>query len=166
MKIMKDFLYQLKNFLQQLRRLVTRKVIAKAFHSEFISNDFGFSRGTPVDRFYIDRFLKEHSDFIKGKCMEFGDLSYINKYGSSVNRKITFNYSEITSMTGENYTGDISKIETIPSNIFDCIVCINVINFIYECKFCVTTIIKEMLVGLWRSFRRNVLTAPRLLSMA
>ena len=129
---MSFLLYRLKNILQQIRRLVTRKVITKDFDPEFLSNDFGFSRGTPVDRYYIDQFLSDHSNVITGTCMEFGDLSYIHKYGFSVTDKITFNYSEISSMTGKSYTGDMSKIETIPSNIFDCIVCINVMNFIYD----------------------------------
>ena len=144
---MSSLLYRLKNVLQQIRRLVTRKVITKDFHSEFLSSDFGFSRGTPVDRFYIDQFLTEHSNVITGKCMEFGDLSYIEKYGFSVTDKITFNYSEINSMTGKNYTGDLSKTETMPSNIFDCIVCINVINFIYDIPAAMAGLYKILKVG-------------------
>ena len=79
--------------------------------------------------------------------MEFGDLSYIEKYGFSVTDKITFNYSEINSMTGKNYTGDLSKTETMPSNIFDCIVCINVINFIYDIPAAMAGLYKILKVG-------------------
>lgn len=48
-----------------------------------ISSDFGFSRGTPIDRYYIEKFLRNHKDAVKGNLLEVADDGYIRKYGQS-----------------------------------------------------------------------------------
>ena len=40
---------------------------------EPISDDFGFDRGTPIDRFYIERFLRDNAAAIAGRVLEVGD---------------------------------------------------------------------------------------------
>src|SRR3990170_7811785 len=40
---------------------------------EPISREFGFDRGLPVDRHYIERFLSAHSSDIRGRVLEIGD---------------------------------------------------------------------------------------------
>jgi len=112
--------------------MITRNFFKKKFEEDFISSDFGFNRGSPVDRFYIGEFFSENREILSGVCLEFGDTSYIDKYGMSVSKKMTFNHSENSSMKGEELMGDISKIETLPKDVFDCIVCVNVLNFIYD----------------------------------
>jgi hypothetical protein len=34
---------------------------------EPISRAFGYDRGTPIDRYYLDRFLDEHNGDIRGR---------------------------------------------------------------------------------------------------
>ena len=41
-----------------------------------ISRDFGFDRGTPIDRYYIDRFLERHAAEIVGRVLEIGGDDY------------------------------------------------------------------------------------------
>ncbi|MGB2696377.1 MAG: class I SAM-dependent methyltransferase, partial [Candidatus Zixiibacteriota bacterium] len=49
-----------------------------------ISRQFGFDRGKPIDRYYIENFLNENKHFIRGRVLEIGDNSYTKKYGSAV----------------------------------------------------------------------------------
>ena len=38
-----------------------------------VSREFGFDRGQPVDRYYIERFLAKCADYIRGRALEVGD---------------------------------------------------------------------------------------------
>ena len=44
-----------------------------------LSNKFGFDRGTPIDRYWIEDFLEKNKSFIKGKCLEITDNFYTQK---------------------------------------------------------------------------------------
>ena len=48
---------------------------------EPFSDHYGWDRGTPVDRFYIDAFLAEHAGEIKGRVLEIGDAEYTKRHG-------------------------------------------------------------------------------------
>ena len=48
-----------------------------------ISQRFGFDRGLPVDRYYIERFLARHALGIVGRVLEIGDDTYTRKFGGS-----------------------------------------------------------------------------------
>ena len=49
-----------------------------------ISTKFGFDRGKPIDRYYIEAFLEENKDYIKGVCLEITDNAYTKKFGVDV----------------------------------------------------------------------------------
>ena len=129
---MDAFIKYIKRPLRELKSFCTRKIIKKQLSGDFVANDFGFNRGSPVDRFYIDKFFAKNSQIVTGKCLEFGDTSYIVKYGKLVSKKVTFNYCDVSSMAGDELMGDISNIDSLPSGLFDCILCVNVLNFIYD----------------------------------
>ena len=122
----------IKSILRKLKQQLSRMVFKKDLGDNFISNDFGFGRGTPIDRMYIDSFFKKHAGEISGVCLEFGDTSYIDEFGESVSKKYEFNYSEESSKINNIIMGDLTKLDSLAANSFDCILCINVLNFIYD----------------------------------
>lgn len=46
-----------------------------------LTSDWGFSRGLPVDRPYIEAFLERHAADIRGRVLEVGDDSYTRRFG-------------------------------------------------------------------------------------
>src|SRR5262245_54291746 len=46
-----------------------------------VSRAYGFDRGTPVDRYYIEQFLSRHSQLIRGRVLEVGDRGYTKRFG-------------------------------------------------------------------------------------
>ncbi len=48
---------------------------------EPISSKFGYDRGMPVDRFYIEQFLEEVKNHIRGACLEITDNAYTKRFG-------------------------------------------------------------------------------------
>jgi SAM-dependent methyltransferase len=48
------------------------------------SDQFGWDRGRPVDRLYIEDWVGQHRDLIHGRVLELQDTKYISRYGTDV----------------------------------------------------------------------------------
>lgn len=48
-----------------------------------LCNHFGYSRGLPIDRVYIERFLHEHRGDVQGVVLEIGDNAYTTRFGGA-----------------------------------------------------------------------------------
>ena len=95
-----------------------------------ISPIFGFDRGVPIDRYYIDRFLDRHRLDIRGRAMEFGDTTYLDRFGDNrVRQKDIFSYVPSAVAT---IVGDLTGPAVLAANSFDCIVCTQTVQMIYD----------------------------------
>jgi SAM-dependent methyltransferase len=96
-----------------------------------ISNKFGLDRGHSIDRYYIEQFLSEFLADIRGNVLEMGDDRYTKKFGAS--RVI---YSEVLHVEEGHpqvtVVADLSRDQTLPPDIFDCIICTQTFQFIYD----------------------------------
>lgn len=125
---------QLIQILMKYRALVMRNVFSSKSYTLPIrsvyplSRKFGLDRGTPIDRHYIEEYLKKNKKHIKGVCLEIGDNRYTKQYGSDVTR------SDILDVNSKNTTadiiGDLRNIPQIKSNTYDCIILTQVIGMI------------------------------------
>ena len=62
-----------------------------------ISRHFGYDRGRPIDRYYIENFLAHHADDIRGHVLEIGDASYTRQFGGDRVAK-----SDVLHVTSDN----------------------------------------------------------------
>ena len=46
-----------------------------------VSRYWGYDRGQPIDRYYIEKFLAANAEHIRGRVLEIGDKSYTRQYG-------------------------------------------------------------------------------------
>lgn len=46
-----------------------------------LSRDWGYDRGGPVDRWYIERFLEQHASDIRGRVLEIQEPDYTTRFG-------------------------------------------------------------------------------------
>lgn len=97
---------------------------------EPLSSKFGFDRGVPIDRFWIEAFLEENHDFIHGRCLEVADASYINKFGGS-----RVSCSDVLDIDPNNKLanihGDLRNLKSqIKPNTYDCIILTHVLGLI------------------------------------
>jgi SAM-dependent methyltransferase len=98
-----------------------------------ISRHFGFDRGLPIDRYYIERFLTAHSLDIRGRVLEMGDDSYTWKFGGNrVTRSDVLHY--VPGNPKATIVADLTSAHDIPSNIFDCIIFTQTLQFIYDVR--------------------------------
>jgi hypothetical protein len=94
-----------------------------------VSKRFGLDRGTPIDRYFIERFLADHSAAIRGDVMEIGDATYTRRFGRAVRA------SHVLHATRDNpaatIVGDLARPETLTAASIDCFICTQTLNFIY-----------------------------------
>ena len=102
-----------------------------------ISKQFGFDRGTPLDRYYIEAFLSRSAADIRGHVLEIGDDRYTRKFGDSrVTRSdILYPHSGNPQAT---LVADLTNAEHISSNSFDCIIVAQTLQFIYDFRAAVS----------------------------
>lgn len=117
------------------------------FQNNFLSNDYGDSRGTPITRFYIQHFFSNLIPFDWGNCLEFGDNRYINHFGRNVTKNYTFIFSDKFSEQGNIINGDLTKFSILPKEKFDLIVCTNVLNFIFDIESAVRGITRMLKIN-------------------
>jgi hypothetical protein len=93
---------------------------------------FGKWRGQPVDRYYIEEFLSQHSRHIRGHLLEVAGDDYSSKFGTDVER------IDILHVNDKNpkatIVGDLTKQETLPKDAIDCFICTQTLQFIYDFK--------------------------------
>lgn len=106
-----------------------------------ISEQFGSERGTPIDRFYIDQFLMEHKDYIRGTVLEIEDSFYTKKFGGDhVEKSIVMDVS--SSAPEITFNGNLETGEGIRDNIADCFILTQTLMYIYDLKMAVKNIYK------------------------
>lgn len=104
-----------------------------------ISTCYGFDRGLPIDRYYIEQFLVKHAADIRGRCLEMGDPVYINKFGGGKVEQI-----EVMYVTEGNpaatIVADLTNADHLASDQFDCIILTQTLQVIYDVKTALRTL--------------------------
>jgi SAM-dependent methyltransferase len=96
-----------------------------------ISDVVGWDRGDPIDRYFIERFLREHREDIRGHVLEVSDPAYTRKFGREAVTK-----SDVIHLTGESphttIVADLTHADDIADDTFDCIILTQTLQFIFE----------------------------------
>lgn len=113
---------------------------------EPVSRSFGYDRGRPVDRYYIEDFLKRQSNHIKGRVLEIGDDSYTRRFGGAeVTRSDVLHVDE--GHPHATLTGDLTDADHIPSQCFDGIIVTQTLQFVYDLTACISTLHRMLKPG-------------------
>lgn len=122
-----------KNKIKRLIKKTKRKFVfwGNLRNVKPFSDKFSYDRGNQsIARYYIDQFIESNKQYINGKVLEIGDNTYTSRFGNNV---IT---SDILHLTNENekatIIADLTKCDMIPSDIYDCIILTQTLNFIFD----------------------------------
>ncbi|MGY1831685.1 methyltransferase domain-containing protein [Geodermatophilus sp. SYSU D01180] len=78
-------------------------------------SEWGFDRGTAVDRHYIERFLREHRDLVRGRTLEVKEDLYATGLGAA-----QVDVLDIDPTNPEaTIVGDVCDPATLPEGTFD-----------------------------------------------
>lgn len=104
-----------------------------------ISRSWGFDRGLPVDRYYIEGFLARFSRDIRGRVLEVGDNSYTKRFGGSL-----VTHSDVLHVKEGNpnatIIADLTRADHIESETFDCIILTQTLHLIYDTRSAIRTL--------------------------
>ena len=119
-----------------------------------ISSHFGFDRGLPIDRYYIEDFLGRHAGSegymrgdIHGRVLEIGDDYYTRKFGGwDEDLRTTGGVEHVDILhvdegnRGATIVSDLATGDGIPSDAFDCVICTQTLLLVYDVRAAVRTL--------------------------
>jgi SAM-dependent methyltransferase len=100
---------------------------------EPVSRTFGFERGKPVDRWYIERFLAEHSADVRGRVLEVAESTYTGWYGGEDVTASDVLYAA-EGNPDATVVGDLTTGAGIPEAAYDCFICTQTLQVIYDIR--------------------------------
>lgn len=111
-----------------------------------ICQAFGLTRGTPVDRYYLSKFLHEIKPQIVGNILEIGGTPK-DKDFYQVNSGTTYKILNIEAGAGVDIVGDAHDVSIVEANSFDSIISFNVLEHCYAPWIVVENIYKWLKPG-------------------
>lgn len=126
--------------------IVGRVKFGDFFRLQPISKDWGFDRGSPIDRLYIENFLERHRDDIKGRVLEIGDNRYTEQFGG---KRVTTSDVLNVDSGAPNATifGDLATAHHIASNLFDCIILVQTLQYVFDLPAAIGTLYRILKPG-------------------
>ena len=95
-----------------------------------LSDEWGRDRGTPVDRYYIERFLEREQASIQGRVLEVLDAGYTGRFGTRVQQ------SDVLDIDPTNpdatIVADLAAADAIQSASFDCVILTQTLQYVYD----------------------------------
>jgi hypothetical protein len=107
------------------------------------SNHYGFDRGHPVDRRYIERFLERRRAQIRGDVLEVRSADYTRRYGPPDVHSHVLDID--ASNPAATVIGDLCEANTLPPAAYDCAILTQTLQFLATPD--------TALVNLWGSLR-------------
>jgi SAM-dependent methyltransferase len=100
---------------------------------------FGGGRGKPIDRHYIEAFLERHAADIQGRVLEVADDHYTRRYGGPRVSRSDILHADATSNPHATLIGDLARSDSLPSERFDCFVCTQTLQYVFDLRSAVAT---------------------------
>ncbi len=107
---------------------------------------FGYSRGKPVDRYYIEAFLAGHAGDIRGRVLEVGDASYTRRFGGAAVDRADVLQHPPGDARG-TFIGDLASGAGLPDDAFDCIILTQVLECICDCRAALRHVFRALRPG-------------------
>jgi SAM-dependent methyltransferase len=96
-----------------------------------LSDCYGYDRGTPADRPYIEEFLDAHQTAILGDGAEIKDSTYLARYGAQRLASITIIDID-PGNTGATLRADLAAAGSLPAVSFDVIILTQVLQLLAD----------------------------------
>lgn len=91
---------------------------------------FGFGRGTPIDRHYIEGFLARHARDVRGRVLEVGSDDYTRRFGGDRVVAADVLHADASNPRA-TLVADLARGEGLPAGRFDCFVCTQTLQYVH-----------------------------------
>ncbi len=107
---------------------------------------FGWERGQPIDRYYIERFLASHASDVRGRVLEVGDATYTQRFGDDrVGRSDVLHVDPDAQQA--TIVADLADAAAIPADTFDCLILTQTLHLIFDVQAAVATVHRILAPG-------------------
>lgn len=117
---------------QRLMRLRRPAWLGTIRRTSPLSDHWGSERGTPIDRYYIERFLQENRETIRGHVLEVLDGSYTARFGTRVSR------SDVLDVDDQNpaatVVADLAAADDVEAATFDCFILTQTLQYVFDLR--------------------------------
>ncbi len=120
------------------------------------TRSWGYDRGTPIDRVYIEEFLAGHAQDVRGACLEILNADYTHRFGGA---RVTD--SEVLDINPANHAAtivaDLGEPDSLPPVRFDCVIFTQTLHLVPDMRIA--------LANIWRALSPGgvlLLTVPTL----
>lgn len=104
-----------------------------------LSRDWGFDRGKPIERHFMEGFLERFSEDIRGSVLEVGADMYTRRFGGErVSVSDVLHVSD--SKAGVTIVADLTQADQLPADAFDCVILTHTLQFIYDSSTALKTV--------------------------
>ena len=110
-----------------------------------IDPNWGFERGTPIDRVYVEEFVGGHAADIRGRVLEIAAPDYTTRFGRGVERSDILMAREGNPQA--TIVGDLTDAPQIPSDTFDCAIVTQTLQFVYDVRAALATLHRVLAPG-------------------
>jgi hypothetical protein len=96
-----------------------------------VSDRWGYDRGLPVDRYYIEGFMRHHAADVYGRCIEVLNADYTRQFGAD---RVT--ESDVVDINASNdqatIIADLTVPGSLPTDHYDCFVLTQTLPVVYD----------------------------------
>jgi SAM-dependent methyltransferase len=110
-----------------------------------IDPNWGYERGTPIDRVYVERFISSHASDIRGRVLEIAAPDYTSRYGTGVEQVDILMAKEGNPLA--TIVGDLTHAPQIPDDTFDCAIVTQTLQFVYDVRSALATLHRILAPG-------------------
>jgi SAM-dependent methyltransferase len=111
-----------------------------------LSRSWGYDRGTPIDRLYIEEFLTKHAGDVRGSCLEVLNAEYSHRFGGS-----DITSSDVLDINSANplatIFADLNEPDSLPAERFDCIVFTQTLHLVPDMRTAVANVWRALAPG-------------------
>ena len=112
---------------------------------EPLSDDYGFDRGTPLDRRYIDGFLRARRALIRGSVLEVEDDTYTTRFGTGVTTSTVVDIDR--SNARATLIADLEQPGSLAAGTYDCIILTQTLHLLRDPGLCVENCYRALRPG-------------------
>jgi len=120
----------LRSWRDAARSLRRRALLARTGPHRPISGHWGYDRGQPIDRRYIEAFLAAHRQDVRGDALEVKSDTYVRRYGTNLGRV------HVLDVDGANplatVVGDLGGDAPLPAESLDCFVLTQTLQYVWD----------------------------------